>query len=51
MRIDENGAWIDPGAIGPIHGYPSEETEVDNTEDETVEEAEPSDTVNEDNET
>ena len=22
MSLDEEGAWIDPGAIGPIHGYP-----------------------------
>jgi len=22
MQIDENGAWIDPGAIGPKFGYP-----------------------------
>ena len=25
MQIDENGIWIDPGAIGAIHGYPSQE--------------------------
>ena len=22
MTLDEEGAWIDPGAIGPIWGYP-----------------------------
>ena len=50
MRIDENGVWIDPGPIGPVHGYPSQKSDVDNTENETIEENEPSDTVDEDNE-
>lgn len=51
MRIDENGVWIDPGPIGPVHGYPSQKSDGDNTENETIEENEPSDTVDEDNET
>ncbi len=35
MSIDENGAWIDPGPIGPKHGYPalSEEETQDETDD------------------
>jgi len=62
MQIDENGVWVDPGAIGLIHGYPSQEPEENNTEDKAAEdeaadneaaenEEEPKNTVSEDNET
>ena len=57
MQIDENGVWIDPGAIGLIHGYPSQEPEENKIEDEAAEnEAAENDegtneTVSEDNET
>ncbi len=33
MSIDENGAWIDPGAIGPVHGYPVAPEKLQNEDD------------------
>ena len=51
MQIDESGVWIDPGAIGPIHGYPSQESQENNTEDKAVDEGKPEDTVIKDSET
>ena len=41
MSIDENGAWIDPGPIGPKHGYPALPEE--ETQDETDDTDRPSD--------
>ena len=51
MQIDENGIWIDPGPIGTIHGYPSQETKENKTEEDAIEESKPKDTVSEDSET
>ncbi|MCH2370188.1 MAG: hypothetical protein MK324_06615 [Pirellulales bacterium] len=51
MQIDENGVWIDPGPIGTIHGYPSQETKENKTEEDAIEESKPKDTVSEDSET
>ena len=50
MQIDENGIWIDPGPIGTIHGYPSQETKENKTEEDAIEESKPKDTVSEDSE-
>ncbi len=42
MTLDEEGAWIDPGAIGPIHGYPPapEDENEDDADDANAEESE-----------
>ena len=47
MSLDEEGAWIDPGAIGPIWGYPpapEDENEDDADDADAAESADASDT-------